>query len=63
METIGNMFSALWEVWMEMLDVLMEILPKAMSFIFWVLAGIIVFPCALFINHVYPKWVEWGEKF
>ena len=52
----------IWAVWTEMFKAVLDVLPTALSLIFWVLAGIIILPCVLVANYWYPKWVEWGEK-
>lgn len=64
-ESSGNMatelLGALWAVWKEMFGVLMEILPKVISFALWVLCGFIILPCMFVAGELSPKWIEWGE--
>jgi len=45
-----------------MFGILLEIIPKAFSFVFWVLCGIIVLPCVFIAGILYPLWVKWGEE-
>jgi len=61
METIGEIFSKLFDVWKEMFSTIWEILPRALSFFFWVLVAIVILPCVFVAGNIYPKWVEWGE--
>jgi hypothetical protein len=62
METVTELFSALWEVWKEMFKILKEWLPRAFFFILWIFCGIIILPCVFVAGSLYPKWTEWGEK-
>ena len=58
---IGELFTALWDVWKEMFGYLVEILPKVISFTLWVLCGLIILPCMFIAGELSPKWIEWGE--
>lgn len=60
---IAEIVGSLWEVWKEMFSLLISIIPKVVSFFFWVICGIIILPCVFISGNLYPKWVEWGEKF
>ena len=66
-ESSGNIFTAiiseLFKLAGEMIGSFFSILPKALSFILWVLVACIVIPCTFVSNTIYPKWIEWGEKF
>jgi len=62
MDTIGNIFSTLWDVWKEMFKALMEVLPRLISFILWVIVAIIVLPCVFIAGNIYPAWVDWGKE-
>ena len=59
---VTELFSALWEVWKEMWAVSIEVLPKVISFVLWVLLAIVVLPCVYIAGVIYPMWVEWGEE-
>ncbi|MBU6426783.1 hypothetical protein KGQ27_00910 [Patescibacteria group bacterium] len=61
METFASIVSQLWSIWAEMLEAVWSILPKAISFLFWVLSAIVILPCVFVAGQLYPKWVEWGE--
>jgi hypothetical protein len=63
METISSMFSELWAVWGEMWAMMMEILPKIVMFVLWVILGILILPCVFIAGNIYPWWSEWGEDF
>jgi hypothetical protein len=58
---VTELLSALWAVWKEMFDVVVEIAPKAISFILWVLCGFIILPCMFIAGELSGKWIEWGE--
>ncbi|MFA6601935.1 MAG: hypothetical protein WCT02_03725 [Candidatus Paceibacterota bacterium] len=62
MALITEMAKALWEVWKEMFAIFMGIFPRAVSFVFWILCGIIIVPCIFIAGQIYPKWQEWGEN-
>jgi hypothetical protein len=59
---IGELFGALWEVWKEMWGIFISIAPKALSFILWVLCGLIILPCVFIAGNFFNKWTDWGEK-
>ena len=62
METIEQVTTTLWNVWCEMWNKLIEVLPRAILFILWILVAIIVLPCVFVSGVIYPKWVDWGEN-
>lgn len=47
----------------EMIGAFFSVLPKAFSFVLWILVAIFVLPCVFVAGHIYPLWVEWGENF
>lgn len=61
MEIVKELLSALWDIWMEMFNVLTDIIPKAINFILWVLSGLIILPCVFISGIFFPMWTEWGE--
>jgi hypothetical protein len=52
---VGDMVKTIW-------DGFMEVAPKVLSFILWVLAAIIILPCVFVAGNIYPLWQEWGEE-
>jgi hypothetical protein len=58
-EMIGGFFSVLKEI----LGALAGVLPTAVSFLFWVLCGIIILPCVFIAGNFFDKWTKWAEKF
>lgn len=62
MEMVEQLATTLWDVWSEMWSKLIEVLPRAILFILWILVAIIVLPCVFVSGVIYPKWVDWGEK-
>ncbi|MCX6718921.1 MAG: hypothetical protein NTZ38_00895 [Candidatus Taylorbacteria bacterium] len=63
METIGSIFSELWNVWKAMFSAVWSVLPKAVSFLLWLLSGIVILPCIYISGTLYPEWEKWGESF
>jgi hypothetical protein len=61
MEVFGEIFSSLANLWMEMIGELWKVLPKALSFTFWVVAAIFILPCVYICAIFYPMWQKWGE--
>lgn len=59
----SEIFGMLWSVWKEMFGVVFSILPKVIFFTLWILSGIIIMPCVLVANHIFPAWSEWGGGF
>ena len=59
----SELFSSIWDVWKEMASAVFGVIPTALHFIFWALAGIIILPCVFIAGNLYPKWMEWGEDF
>jgi len=39
------------------------VLPKAVSFILWVICAFFILPCVFVAGIIYPAWTEWGEGF
>lgn len=62
-EALSSLFGTLWEIWKEMASAIFDIIPAAIHFILWALAGIIILPCVFIAGNLYPKWMEWGEDF
>jgi hypothetical protein len=62
-EAIGSLFTGIWGVWKEMFSVAVEIAPKVLHFIAWILSALIILPCVFVAGNLYPKWIEWGEDF
>lgn len=62
MEMVEQLATTLWDVWSEMWSKLIEVLPRAILFILWILVAIIVLPCVFVSGVIYPKWVDWGEN-
>lgn len=62
MEMIEQMASSLWDVWSEMWNMLMEVLPRAFYFILWILSAIFILPCVFVAGVLYPKWLDWSEN-
>ena len=62
MEVIGEIFTSLWNLWAEMFKAFWEVLPKALSFILWILAAVIILPCVYICAIFYPLWQKWGEE-
>ncbi len=60
---IAEVLTALFDVWKEMFSAIFGLIPKALSFILWILIGIIVLPCVFVAANIFPKWTEWGEGF
>lgn len=63
MGVLGEAFGPIWELLGAIKDELAEMLPKAFKFTLWVLSGIIILPCVYIAGNLYPKWVDWSEKF
>src|ERR1044072_9259954 len=61
MAMIEELLVALWDVWMEMFEAVMEVLPKFISLVLWLLAAIVILPCVFVAGNIFPYWVEWGE--
>jgi len=59
----ADLAAGLWGVWVEMWKAFWAIFPTAISFILWILVGIIIVPCVFIAGHIYPMWQEWGEGF
>jgi hypothetical protein len=62
MTLVLEMFQGLFKTWQDMFALVMELLPKFIILILWIIAGIIVLPCVFVAGTFYPKWTEWGEK-
>ena len=62
MSTIGDLFGALWEVWKDMYKSMMDVLPKALKFILWLLCGILILPCVFVAGVLFPAWEDWGKE-
>ena len=41
----------------------MSAIFKGISFIIWLVLGILILPCVFVAGHIYPMWAEWGEGF
>jgi hypothetical protein len=63
METFGDILKELWGVWKEMFSSFIKYIPVIFRFSLWVLCAIVILPCVFVAGNLYPKWVEWGEKF
>lgn len=59
---VTELLGGLWEVWGEMWSAIIDVLPKVISFILWVLLAIIVLPCVFVAGEIFPMWVKWGEE-
>jgi hypothetical protein len=62
MEMVGEAFSLLGGLAKEIAGALVDVVPKLLSFILWVLCGIIILPCVFISGTFFPKWTDWGEK-
>jgi hypothetical protein len=60
---IAELLSGLFNVWKEMLSVIFAFIPKAISFVLWIIVGIIVLPCVFIAGNIFPLWSDWGEGF
>ena len=47
------------EIW----SFLAEMIPRAIKFLIWLFAGMIILPCMYVAGHLYPKWMDWGDNF
>lgn len=63
METAETLAKDFFGLWKEILSSFFSVLPLVISFIFWVICAFIILPCVFVAGTLYPKWVEWGEKF
>lgn len=62
MEMVSELFKDLFNVWKEMFNLVLELLPKFTVLLLWIISGIIILPCVFIAGTFYPKWTEWGEK-
>jgi hypothetical protein len=62
MEMVEELFTGLMELWRAMFEAFMEIAPKVLSLVIWVLLAIVILPCVFVAGNIYPWWSEWGEK-
>lgn len=60
---IGQLLTGLWDVWAEMFSAFMDVLPKAISFVLWLLSAVVILPCVFVAGTIYPAWEKWGEGF
>lgn len=62
-EAVAELVSGFFNVWKDIFSTIFGIVPKIISFILWILVGIIVLPCVFVAGIIFPKWTEWGEGF
>ncbi len=63
METFGDAFKALFDLFIEMFMAFLAVLPKVLKFLLWVISAVFILPCVFVAGNIYPAWVEWGEDF
>ncbi len=63
MEAFKEVIIELLNIWKSIFSSIFAAIPKIISFILWLMVGIIVLPCVFIAGTIFPWWNDWGDDF